>query len=318
MIKTIKKYRAPVFAKSDLESKNPTLLHGFVVFEHDDGDVNKVARRFKCGPGKWNDLPYQGESEHLFSLNQAISNPIGDATGNLFGKTPEELLLLMLNPDKVPVITNLRNDAAGAFTNTAILEIGASKSGIVNFQMNISDQQYLQGATPINITAGGLFSNEGNKGVGNIALTLASTLNPGTPQSYEIKVKATHKNGTTPDYFTYIKYAPRAIWGTSGNADIDASGVNSLSGKKTRLITDVAGQYDFNSVGYHYLCLPDMMDKANIFFVDVSVPEAPVEHDFFLLKTIQVNNGIGVYNYAIFRTTYYLDEASNTKITRAT
>jgi len=297
MERLIKYYRTPSFSAAQLTTRNPFLKIGEVVFEIGP------PKRCKVGPGFWNDLDYFQST--IYDVADLVTNPIGDAEGDLSGKTFEEIFELMLNPYLAPAITGLQNNAGGGYGNVKIVEVGQSLSGSVLFIFNTSSPENLLGATPINVDSGGIFSNDGSFPYsGGLNMSIAGVLNPSVPTTYDIEVTATHQQGVTDPVLTQIKFFPKIIWGVSALATLTPPDVVGLSQKQT-LITDVYKRdYSFTASGYCWLAIPEMLAPTSLLFADVTNPHAPAGFSVEDMGTLTVNNGVGTYLYRMLRSTY--------------
>jgi len=239
-----------------------------------------------------------------------VTNPLGDAKGNLNGNTLMEIVEKMLFPYGVPAITSLTNNTeGGAPRSTATKEIGNSLSGVVTLQYAISNPSNLLGSTPINVNSLGIFSNDGNfANSGVIAMSLTATLNPSVPTIYPISVKPVHLQGDGNTVNTYISYVPRIIWGVSPLTVLTGPQFNSIGQKLSVLSANFERDYDFTAVGYCYLGIPAMLAPTGLIFTDVTDPNAPAGFSMENLGSLLVNNGVGTYNYQILRSTYYITQ----------
>lgn len=290
----------PTYTDAEWTAENPLLVAGEIGFEINGSGV---VIGWKVGPGRWNDLSYFGDA--LYTETET-SNPIGDAQGDLSGRTTAEILALMLNPYVVPVISSLQNNAGGSFGNDRILEIGESVSGTVSVTFSVSDSGNLEGSNPINVDAGDIFSNEGDFPNGQIDLTLVAALNPSETTTYQIMLKATHTNGETGVVSTFIRFYPKIISGVSNNANITASEMANIAAKQTFITNNFNRDYSFSQAGYLYIAIPAMLNPSGLLFTDISNPNSPFPMDMTDLGQLTVNNGVGQYAYQIFRSTFLL------------
>lgn len=305
MERLIKYLRHPAYSAAQLTARNPYLDTGEIVFELDG--ANKPVK-FKVGPGFWNSLPYFVDNKYI--LTTSPTNPIGDAIGNLSGLSTREILEKILHPYVAPVLSNVLNNAGGGFGLSKTLEIGSTLSGTIQVTYTISNPSNLSGATPINVVAGGIFSNEGSHAnAGSLNLTLAVPLTPVGLTTYTITLTATHLNGVSSGGATTIKFNPKAIWGVSPLTSYNASNINNLSSKQTIILSSYKRDYTFNGQGYCVLAIPTMLNPSNLIFTDVTDPSAPAGFSMEDLGTLIINNGVGTYPYQIFRSTYYITEA---------
>src|SRR5690606_21544014 len=146
--------------------------------------------------------------------NDTVTNPIGDASGNLYGLSYGDILHKMLNPYAAPQITNLKNNASGVFESNASIEIGTVLSNPITVSYQVSNQGNLSTSSPI-YASGSVFSNNGYFPVGNIALTLLNPLSSTEVKTYTISLKALHTNGESQIATTSFSFKPRIIWGSS-------------------------------------------------------------------------------------------------------
>lgn len=307
MERLIKYLRHPAFSAAQLTTRNPYLDKGEIVFELDG---TAKPKKFKIGPGHWNDLPYFIDDE--YTISTPVTNPIGDATGDISGLSLREVLEKILHPYVAPVVSNVVNNAGGSFGNARIIEIGISLSGTIQVTYSVSNPSLLSGATPISITAGGIFSNEGaHAHSGSIGMTLPAPLNPSVITTYTISVKATHQQGETPVVTSTIKFNPRAIWGVSTLTSYTAGDINSLTSKQTALLSSHKRDYTFNGQGYCVVAIPAMLNPTNMIFTDVTDPSAPAGFSMEDLGTLSINNGVGTYLYQILRSTYFITQPSS-------
>jgi hypothetical protein len=312
-LRIIKYFKGPAFNANVWSDRNPYLKSGEIGYLLENG----IVTGGKVGPGLWNDLGFIGED--FYQHIEDVTNPIGDATGNLQGMKVVDILNMMLSPYETPEFTNIKNDVGGTYNNINYREIGQTISS-VSVIYNLYNQQNLSGATPINITAGGVFSNEGNfADSGNITMSLAAPLTPTLPQIITLVLKATHTNGITSgiDATTQILFRPRIMWLNSSTATI-SSGVQfmGLSGRKSVLSSDFEEtEYEFDGSGYMWIAIPAMLaPSASMTFSNVTNPDAPSPIDMSSKITLSINNGTGTYSYVLFRSEYYLFDATKLKI----
>lgn len=308
----LKYFLHPTYTSSDWTSLNPTLGRGEIGFEAElEGGV-LVPKRFKIGPGAWNSLSYFTLGEYTYT--DVPTNPIGDAKDvDLSGTSFDDMFNKMLNPYQTPAISALTNNAGGSYSNAWQLEIGTSLTGSVSLNYSISNSANLNGATPINVSAGGEFTNEGSFANGLIALTIGTSINPSTLKTITIAVTATHTNGTTSAVNTTIDWFPKIIWGTNSSTTINEAGINGLTGKNGLITNDYANDYIFTTSGYLWICIPTMLSISDINFALVTNPLAPQEIDMFDYGTVAaVNNGVGTYDYHCYRSLYNLTSTDHT------
>lgn len=302
--------KLPTYTETEWSQRNPLLEKGEVGFLYVDGE--NISKKFKCGPGYWNDLEYISDVE--YSNPSAVTNVFGDATGVLSGKTIKEILELMLNPFQQPKVSNVLNNAGGVNQNEWTLEIGQSVNNVL-VQYGLSNTPNLNSVTPINIDAGGQFDNEGDFANGSITLTKATPIIPTLPTTITIKVKAKDNKGNySEDSESKIKVYPKIIWGVSSLESLDANGFFNI-GQKQVLVTDqFTGEFDFTAAGYGWIGIPAMNNPTNLIFADVTNPLVPGQYNMTAMGTLTVNNGLTTYDYIVYRTTNYQLTSSVLKI----
>lgn len=292
----------PSFTETEWQTRNPLLAPGETGYVLVDGEV----RRSKVGPGRWNDLPYFNDT--FFDNTGVVVNPIGDATGILEGEELMTIINKMLFPYGIPDISALTNNAAGVFNNTSVMEVGSSLTGTVQLKYSISNTNNLV-PLPIAVNSSGLFSNDGSfANIGAINMNLAATINPSVATIFPISVKPLHLQGEGTTKQTFISYTPRLIWGVSPLTTITGTQFNSIGQKLTMLSSNFKRDYDFTASGYCWLGIPSMLNPASLIFTDVTDPNAPAGFGMEDKGTLLVNNGVGTYNYQMFRSTYYITE----------
>lgn len=307
MERVIKYVRHPAFTSASLVTRNPFLEVGEIVFELDS---TNVPVKFKVGPGYWNSLPYFIDNRYLFTTSP--TNPLGDATGNLSGLTTREILEKILHPYVVPAISNVLNNAEGVFANSRVIEIGKTISGTIQVTYSITNPGNLLGAAPINVSAGGIFNNEGGHvNTGSLSLGLLAPLIPVTLTTYTISLTATHQKGVSSAVISTIKFQPKIIWGVSSLSSYTANDINNLSAKQTVLASSHKRDYTFTGQGYCVLAIPAMLNPTSVIFTDVTDPSAPGGFSMEDLGTLSINNGVGTYSYQIFRSTFSITQSSS-------
>lgn len=297
----------PAYTNAEWMQRNPLLGDGEVACIK---DASGRVTNSKVGPGFYNDLPLFGGGNYPYA--DAVTNEIGDAKGILYGKSAFEIIRLMLNPYQSPVMSAGRNNAGivgGAFANDQVKEIGVALSGNLLVQYNVSAAYNLSGATPINVNSLGVF-NDGNFANGQITLSPGVPINPTMVTRVEIKLKALHTNGYSNIISTYVNWWPRLIWGSSELADLTSgSDVNALLSKGTILKNTPNHDYQMSRVGYHWIAIPGILSPNNPSFTDITDPNAPANVGFIAKGSMMVNNGVGNYNYQLYRSPFYITES---------
>lgn len=297
----------PSYTDAQWLQRNPLLGDGEVAFIKDGSGM---VTNSKIGPGYYANLPLFGGGNYPYV--DAVTNEIGDAKGVLFGKSQFEILRLMLNPYQTPIMSAVRNNmgaVGGPFANQQIKEIGSALSGNLLVQYNISYAVNLIAGTPINVNSSGVF-NDGNFANGQIILTPTMTINPTLVTNIEIELKAQHTNGYSNIASTFLSWYPRLIWGSSELADLTSGAdVNALLSKGTILRNTPNYDYQMSRVGYHWIAIPGMLSPNNPSFTDVTDPNAPSNVSFIAKGSMLVNNGVGNYNYQLYRSQFYITDS---------
>lgn len=303
MERVIRYFSFPCFTEAQWSSRNPLLVNGEIGFVLNES--NQVIGH-KVGPGLWNFLPLLGSD--IYPYSDIVTNVIGDASGNLQNQKIVDILKKMLSPYQAPAITNLRNNAAsgGGFVNVVTREIGQSLAGPVQITFSLSNQASLSGATPINITSGGTFTNEGDFTFAlPISLNLAVPLNPVTTSTTNISAKVTHTNGQTSPIVTSIRFFPKIMWANSPLDTLSGVQFMSISNKGTLVTNTYKNDYPFNGNGYSWLAIPVMLNPTGLIFTDVTNPIAPANYAMESKGVISINNGVATYNYSLYRSTFF-------------
>jgi hypothetical protein len=296
----------PYASEQDWIARNPLLKNGeegyaIVV-------VNSITHiRKKVGPGRWNDLSYFDGV--VWTDTTPVTTPIGEATGNLAGLTPIEILDRMLNPYLAPVVSNISNNAQGSFVNRSVIEIGVSYSPAINVSYSLSNQGNIAGGTPINITAGGRFNNEGFFPIGIASLTHAA-FNPAALDLITISVQATHQRGLSNIGQTFIEFNPKIIHAVSQTKSLNAGVIMGLPNKQYTITRTYKRDYSFGVAGYAVLCIPTMLNIQNIVFTDITDPNRPAGYAMEDLGLMTINNGVGNYQYRVYCSQFYLLNAT--------
>ena len=308
--RVVKYFKGPAFTDAEWTTRNPYLAKGEIGYLLSGGLVVGA----KVGPGLWLDLDFLGED--VYNYSEAVTNPIGDATGVLQGERLAAIIHKMLNPYQPPVVSNVLTNASGGYVNDTLREIGQSVAGPITLLYSISNPSNLNGATPINVTAGGTFSNEGNfANTGNVSLSLVSPLNPASVLVKTIEVRATHTNGVTSPVNAYIRFYPRIMWVSSNVSSIaDGTAFMALANKQHIISNQHKRDYNFVGAGYSWLAIPAMLAPSGLIFTDITDPNAPAGYGMTEMGTISINNGVATYNYVLYRSNYLLFGPSKLRI----
>ena len=299
----VKYLQHPYATEAEWITRNPLLGNG------EEGyaivTINSVVHiRKKVGPGLWNDLEYFDGV--VWTDSESVSNPIGDATGNISGLTPVEILDKILNPYQAPIISGATNDGGtGIFTSNKVIEIGNSVVNAVIARYSVSNQSNLVGANPITVTANGRFTNEGTFPVGDVALSHAG-ISPANLDSITISIQAAHQNGNSNIATTKLDFDPKIIQAVSKGKAVTGVSIMQLSNKQFNITRDYTRDYSFGSAGYSVLCIPVMLNPTGLTFTDVTDPNAPAGYAMDDAGIMSINNGVATYNYQVYVSTYYL------------
>lgn len=314
MIRLIKHFQNPTYFPEQWTTENPLLKIGQVGFER-DVSTGKVVRH-KVGPGRWNDLSYEDSS--IYSYVDEVTNPIGDISslGDISGKTTSEILHLILSPYQVPSITGLLNNAGTGFQNIQTRQVGQSLSGTVTVTWTLNNSGNLSGSNPVNISAGGLFNNEGSfPNTGSAVMNLSSPLNPTIISEYDISLTLSHIKGTTSPYKTKIRFWPKIMWITSPLADMpDGATFMAVINRQESVSNSYQKDYFFQGNGYNWLAIPAMLGPLNLKYAEVSNPLVPSPYGITEKGQLTINNGVTSYLYTLVRSTYFLNNPTTLRV----
>ena len=293
-----------------------TLGAGEIGFEKDE--FGKVIS-YRVGPGKWTDLE---PLEITYPYTAAPTNEIGDAKGSLLGKTPNEILNLMLNPYQASTVSGVTTNAGGSDANSTVLEVGTQLNGSLTLKYSVSNAFNLNGTTPINVlSSSDIFTNiPGNFANGNITLSLVGgLLKPTTLITYTISVKAAHLEGDSNTATAKINFYPKIQWGVGGSdltsiLTADLTPKILLSSQLTKITNNYAGNYNINGVGYTWFAIPSMLGANNPTFSDVTDPNAPAGYAMQFIDSAEIDTGVGIYEYQFYRSVYYLESTGILKV----
>jgi hypothetical protein len=250
-----------------------------------------LVTKMKVGPGLWNDLLYINLSG-TYTYNDDITNIIGDVITEQSGEDISDIIRKMISPYIDPaVITITNNGSESGQANEKVFEIGHNLSGT--------------GATPINATASGFFSNEGNfSNVSPINLNVLAPYQPSTPATITISFVLTHIQGQTSAFTTTIVFKPKLMWVSSPLSAIpDSVTFMAQPAMQSVLSMNSEGIFSFTA-NYSWLAIPVMILPGNPNFVDITNPNVPIEYDMVTQNQIMIDNGIGTYMYQLYRSSY--------------
>ena len=306
VLKGIKRFQHPTYTESQWQTLNPYLLKGeagFVI------DAQSKTISFKAGPGYWNDLDFIGEGFYPFT--DLVTNPIGDLTvgSSQEGRSLSAIIKDMISPYAPAAVSGLQNNADGGYKVTAVIEVGNSVSGTVTLSFVVTNQENLySGGDNLNIAAGGIFNEEGWSvySTGSVPLTLISPLAPGYNQTFNINVKVKHEQGESSVVTTAISFRPRIIWGNSPLPSLTGVEFAAIGNYNQVISNSYQRDYAFSGVNYHYIGIPVMLNPTGLVFTDVTDPNQPAGIGIEDLGVLNVPNGVGTYDYRIYRTTFDL------------
>jgi len=296
----IKRFNFPAFTDQEWTTLNPSLKKGeFGIEINSEG----IAEHIKVGPGQWNDLPYLDDS--IYITEELVANEIGDAKGDLNGLSIQQILKLMLNPYQVPALSNVKNNASGSYANAQILEIGNGLQNNLKIQYSISSPENLDTSTPINVSAGAVFNNEGYfLNSGTITLNLDNPFAPASLYNLVVAVFAKHKGGNSAVVNTTVKWSPRIFWGLNNkNQLLTGPEVLALSDGGNLLTDNYKQDFSFSATGRPWLAVPTMLlsDPDDLTFTNVFNPNLPSPMSFIDMGVLNnMNNGVGIYGYRLF------------------
>lgn len=306
----IKRLQHPTFLETALgiDGEDPVLLRGEIVcLLETDNTVNK----FKIGDGtrKWSELPFNSGSEYLHT--NLVTNSIGDIlTGtSQSGRDLSDITKDMISPYVAPAVSNVKLNVNGIdFFNIVQMEIGQSITGDVEISYDVSNQENLE-AIPVTVDTFGVFDETNNPyNLGNILITPLASIVPTDTVVYSIRLRVAHTNGESSWAYAYIRFDTRFIWGASALADLTTE-THALALKPSGgdgVKTTYKADYSLTSAGYGYVLIPSILLSGQPvpIWTDITNPNAPANIGMINMGTLQVNNGVGTYNYEKFRTPF--------------
>lgn len=262
--------------------------------------------RYKVGPGAYLSLPYQKD---LYEFSDIPTNPIGDARGNLQYQDLGTILHSMLNPFQVPVFSaGLMNVNSAGYTSSVTLEVGQTISSPVLVKATVDVPGNLSSVNPYNIIAGGNFTNEGN--FASLPASLALTpLTPSSIKEITIMLKGAYTGGAggfTNTLSMLLAVYPKIIWGSSNASSLAPTDWASLTSRAVLVTKNFQQSFTYPSAGYLYIAIPSMLSPISPGFTDVTDPFGQnfITFDYQGVQTI--NNGVGTYGYATYRSRYVI------------
>ncbi len=311
-----KRIQTPTFLHSELVELNPLLRDGETVYIKEDENGRLVRK--KVGPGFYNDIDFF--EDDYFGEDLEVTNVLGDLPNNIKGLTVKETLTKIVAPYKDPVVTLAQNNALnGIFENEKVIEVGQSIAGPVLVNYQISNSKNLAEEDPIVVFANGKFSNEGTFPVtGQVSLSLGSPFIPTGLESLGITVSSINSDGETiPGATTTIKSVARIISGFSTNPNLDANQFLSISGRTDTVTDNPEGDFPFIGIGYRFIAVPVMLiDTDGLVFTDVTYPGRTSPIEMLPGSVLTINNGVGTYDYQVYRSKYLLLGSSSIRVTR--
>lgn len=307
MKRVIKYLRNPAFTEAEWSSLNPFLKKGETGYLVNGSNL---VIGMKVGPGFWADLPLLGSD--IYPYTNDVTNPIGDVKTAPTGKSLASIIRDFISPYTPPLFSNFTIKIGTVIANTIIKEIGSAVNGPVLLGFTVSRPENLDGATPIIVSTGGIFNNDGDFAYGvPINITLTSPLNPNIITVVTISLSANHTNGVTPIVTAQIKFYPKILFGVSSQGSmISGAAFMSIVGLQSIVTNNYKRDYSFTGGGYPWLALPEMLNPSNLIFTDVTNPNLPANFSFDDKGLLSINNGSATYNYQIFRATYNLINAT--------
>ena len=310
MNRVVRYFQSPAFTASDWLARNPYLNSGEVGYLIENG----VVTRSKCGPGYWNTLGFIDQDNYPYA--DLVGNPIGDVKTPPTGQNAVDIIRNMISPYQVPSAVNLTNNLGGSYQGIVIREVGESFNTSIQINFTVSGIANLLGATPVVVDGGGIFANGSFANTPPLTLSLLSPpLAPTAIAVINIGVRFTHISGTSPYTYTTIKFHPKVMWFSSLLSTIpDGTTFMLQSGRQTLITNNFSGDYAFVGGGYSWVAIPSMLNAINPVFTDVSNPNLPLFISMESKGTFAINNGVGTYNYDLYRSTYSLIKGTTLRI----
>lgn len=310
MKKVIRYFQGPTYTAGDWTARNPYLKIGEIGYLLESG----IVTRAKVGPGYWNDLTYLADD--IYPYSDAITNVIGDVNSPVNGQKLAAIIKKMISPYVQPAISNLTNNLGGLSLNIVTREIGESFN--TSFQLNfvLANGSNLSGATPVNVDGAGIFTS----GAFPLALPISMSIlsppfAPTLVTEINIGVTLTHLLGTTPAQITKIRVYPKVMWVSSILSSMPlGSDFMAAAGKQMTVTNSYKRDYGFAGGGYSWLAIPSMLGPASLVFTDVTNPDLPLGYSMESKGTLSINNGVGTYNYEMYRSTFNLIQPSTLRV----
>lgn len=305
-------FQAPSYTAAQWTARNPLLLKGECGYElHPD---TELPWRYKVGPGRWVDLPYQ---QDLYPFSDVPTNEIGDARGDLQYVSVTDILKLMFNPYVVPVLSSPRiSPNSLPYNAEVILEIGQTVNSPVLLNVNLDTLVNLA-ATPYIVDSSDFFTNDGAFASLPAGLTISGGgITPSSVLDVTILLKALLTNAAyTNEVQAHLGVYPKLVWGCSNALTLASGDWASLSNRLTLITKDYKNDYRFDTTGYLWLAIPSMLSpSAPLVFTDVTNPDDPGPISFQSMGVQSINNGVGTYNYATYRSIYSMLSTSIVRV----
>lgn len=305
-------FNFPSYTAAEWTARNPLLLVGERGYELHPS--TGLPWRVKIGPGLWNSLAYE---ENEYFVSTPPTNIIGDAFGNLQYLPLRTIIERMLNPFRVPIFSApLINVNSLGYTQTRMLEIGQTIASPVLVNGTVDVPGNLGAGSPYNVTAGGVFTNEGNFASLPASLTLVP-LTPAAVTEIVISLKGAYtggQGGFTNTIQGFLNVYPKMIWGSSALSSLIPGDWATLLGRQTLISKVFKNDYPFTTLGYFYLAIPSMLAPGTLVFTDVTDPNFPGPISFQSQGVQSINNGVGTYNYATYRSLYSMTSTFTVRV----
>lgn len=300
----IKRIQNPTFRDSEMIIENPVLLLGEIVFIISESTTEIINYKVGDGINGYVNLPFKDIATYPY--NDLVTNPIGDLTvgENLNGELLVDVIKDMVSPYIASAVSNVQTNADGQYKNVAIMEVGLSLGSAIGVAFDVSNEENLV-AIPMEVLASDFVVSNPYPNAG-ISLTPNGVLNPTSPVTYSIQVRAIHTNGTSAYAIATIRFDARLIWGASAlsNLTTNQHALDLIANGGDQGLQNVpVGEYEIGVAGYGYVLVPSFFIDP-LTWTEISDPNAPASIGMINMGTLSVNNGFGTYNYEKYRTPF--------------
>ncbi len=243
------------------------------------------------------------------NLNPVPSTIGGIAAGSTFSnQTMQQMWDALLYPFQVPQFTSFNING-----QSTTLEVGET---VNNISRTFNWSTYNSGnITPNtvsinNITGGTVVLASGLVNDGNETITLPSPITYTAQASHVWQITATRTNASTMSDNYQINWRWRRFWGTSNNAILTESQIESFAGNS--LSTSINGTFSMAAGGYKYFAVPTTFAeptfiKDNSTGLGVAMADTPegytdVGSGIYKFRIVSITNTHGVtQDYRVYR-----------------